>query len=95
MPVWAGMLCTCCCVHAVVNEVRTSWRTEIETYATISRPKAIRPLNLHAQRRLRIQFGIAPATNAPIEQAVVLNPITYRMGKTIALVPNATPEPIV
>ena len=65
------------------------------TYATISRPNATRPSTLHAQRRLRIQFGIAPAMNATTEHAVVPKPITYSTANTIALVAAATIEPSV
>jgi hypothetical protein len=61
--------------------------------ATISRPNAIRPCTRHAQRRLRIQLGIAPAMKATIEHAVVPTPITYRTANTIALVVAATIEP--
>jgi len=44
---------------------------------------------------LRIQLGIAPATNATTEHAVVPAPITYSIANTIALVPAATIEPSV
>jgi len=44
--------------------------------------------------RFIVQFGIAPATNAVIEQTVVETPITYRTANTIALVVAATTEAI-
>jgi hypothetical protein len=52
------------------------------------------PRIFHAQRRFRIQLGIAPAMNAPIEQIVVLMPSTYMSAKTTTLVASAITEPI-
>jgi len=49
----------------------------------------------HAQRRLSTQLGIAPATNATTEQAVVLTPSMYSAANTMALVAAATMDPIV
>ena len=68
---------------------------DTSTYATISRPNATWPSTRHAQRRLRIQFGIAPARNATTEHAVVPKPATYITANTIALVVAATSEPSV
>jgi len=43
---------------------------------------------------LSVQFGIAPAANARIEQAVVERPTTYSTGNTIALVVAAITDAI-
>ena len=60
----------------------------------ISRPNATRPSTFQVQRRFSVQFGIAPATNAAIEHAVVEAPSTYSSGNTIALVAAATIDEI-
>src|SRR5258708_38684622 len=78
--------------HPVTNDRITSVVTEITRYATTSRPTATRPSTFHVQRRLSVQFGIAPAANAPIVQAVVEAPSTYITGNTMALVAAANAE---
>src|ERR1700752_5144462 len=89
------MLWTWRWVHAVVHVVATRAITEVAMYATISRPNAGLPFIFQAQRRSRIQFGIAPPTNPVTEPQVVLAPRTYMTANTTALVAAAMIDPIV
>jgi len=81
-------------VKPVAAEEATRATSETITYPTISRRKATWPCCCQAQRRLRIQLGIAPARNAPIEHQVVLTWATYSSANTTMLVTSAIAEPI-
>ena len=94
MPWPAGIPCTWRWVQPVASDSATSVDAEHDHVGDDLAPERDAALDLPGPLRFIVQFGIAPATNAVIEQTVVETPITYRAANTIALVVAATIEAI-